>query len=295
MILRLFGAVLAAFLMLVAMASSAVRKDRPGWGPMVKVDAANSGVAPISAFATQEKDEALAEAWLQGPVPPDPAACIGGFTADNVLPDLQVRFLDGSEAGATAEDMDPCPFFGRYLGNKGLWGCVGFYARSKEGLLVYDRAQSRWGWVDRRFSEVSEDFETECLRRVMDWRDEAAHAGIQDGGDVLAPHGLFRVAQVAALLPGKWGTPDERAQPIGSLPRRSPIWPLAVCGDYLYVVPGEISARDEQLRIDNGLFTSGRSYRRQYLTWHPRRPAWIRWREDGPVAGSKRMFISWSS
>lgn len=286
MITRLFGALLAVFLMLVAMASNAERKDRPAWGPMVKVDPADSGIGPISAFGAQEKDEALAEAWLQDPAPPDPAACIGGFMADDVVPDLPVRFLDGSEAKALASDLDPCVVTIRQIDPRGLYAGVGFFARTGKGLLVYDRAQARWGWAPRQYEQ---DWEMECIMRVMDWRDEASRIGIQDGGDVLAPHGLFRVARPAVLLPSKWGTPDELAQPIGSLPRRAPIWPLAVSGDYLYVVPGEISPRNEFLL---SMWHGGRGSRRpEYLTWHPRHPCWIRWREDGPVPGSKRFLI----
>ncbi len=287
MITRLFGAVLAAFLMLMAMASSPMRQDRPAWGPRVRVNLWNPWIQPLENFKEQEKGEALASAWLRSSAPPDPRACIGVFSADDFVPETPVRFLDGSTAKVAARDLDSDQMSGSGGGPAIPYISVRVYAHTQGGLLVYDRARRAWGWVAR---DDFDDVETSFIQTVLSLRDEAMNEGIQDGGDSPSFHYSYMWIpwdQAAPTYRYSGGLDGKAGAPSGSLAPPSPIWPLAVDGDFILVVPGEISPRDSLIQKPIVYDASPPLY----LTWHPRQPVWIRWREDGPVPGSKRILI----
>lgn len=292
MFLRLSSGLAATLLLLALTASSALRKDRPRPGPLVRLDhLMDQGIPPLLDFQEQEKGDALVRAWLKAGAPPDPQASVFGYSCFQSRYDqFRLRLEDGGEVEAAVTDLDASPFLFHIISLGAGMPDVAGYGLSDQGLLVYDHVGKRWGWIPiprEAGGNCLRDVESDLLKKILSFREDAVVAGIPDGGD--GPGAIAWVGPQS--LPfnrpsknhcGRVGSSD------GSLSAGSPIWPIAIFGDDLLAVPGEASPRNLELYNPPGpedLSSQG------YSSWHPRHPVWIHWREDGPVPGSKRILI----
>ena len=282
-----FSSGLAAILLLLALtASSALRKDLPRPGPLVRLDRLmDQGIPPLNDFREQEKSDPLVKAWLKAGVPPDPQTSVFGYPGFRSRYDeIRLRLEDGGEAEVTVTDLDESPFLSHMISLGAGARDVAGYGLSDQGLLVYDHAGKRWGWIPfprEAWGNYLRDVESNFLSNFLSSREFAVMEGVPDGGD--GPDSRIYVGEQSVTC---YREPDGPSD--GALGRRTPIWPLAMNGDSLLVVPGDYSERSDWLSNRHPVYDG---HSPQYISWRPRYPVWIRWREDGPVPGSKRILI----
>ncbi len=251
----------------------------------------DQGIPPLLDFQEQEKGESLVKAWLKAGAPPDPQASVFGYSCfQSQYDQCRLRLEDGGEAKVTVTDLDASPFSSHMISIGAGARDVAGYGLSDQGLLVYDHAGKRWGWIPfprEAWGNCLRDVELDLVQKSLSFHEVAVVEGIPDGGD--GPGSIARVGpqplpfnRLSKNYYGRLASSD------GNLGAGSPIWPVAIIGDDLLVVPGEASPRNSELfRMPGPDDLSSQGYN----SWHPHHPVWIRWREDGPVPGSKRILI----
>lgn len=263
--------------LLLATVPACHRKDTEASGPRLRWDPIKGGY-PFT-VPDQDTGESLAKAWLAAKATPDPVECIGGIITGCArwIP-VKGRAEAGAPIEIKREDLDACPFFIQMTSLGSGMPFVAVYARSARGDLVYDHAHHRWAWV-----QVNSDFESvqsHFVEDVVCLRDQAIKDGIPIGWDE-GETGMSLNRGPSPLYRGDGG--PRLDQQVASLPMGTELWAVSVQGDFLLVAPGEARGR-----VSGG---GGETEDHLKVRWHPDRMGWIRWREDGPVPGSKRVLI----